>query len=88
MSTVNLGWLKDADGEKFAPKTLGTQVVTENGDNLEGIVNNLSYTVNNITTASKDKLGLIKVGDGLNISNEGVVSAAPVIQMITWELND
>lgn len=88
MSTVNLGWLKDADGEKFAPKTLGTQVVTENGDNLEGIVNNLSYTVNNITTASEDKLGLVKVGSGLNINNEGVVSAAPVIQMITWELND
>ena len=88
MSTVNLGWLKDANGEKFAPKTLGTQVVTENGDNLEGIVNNLSYTVNNITTASEDKLGLVKVGSGLNINNEGVVSAAPVIQLITWELND
>lgn len=88
MSTVNLGWLKDVNGEKFAPKTLGTQVVTENGDNLEGIVNNLNYAVNNITIASKDKLGLIKVGNGLDVNSEGIISAIPVIQLITWEVND
>lgn len=34
-TTVNIGWLKDNNGEKFAPKTLSSQVVTSDGVNLE-----------------------------------------------------
>lgn len=34
MSTINVGWLKDNKGEKFAPKTLMSQVVTNDGVQL------------------------------------------------------
>lgn len=35
MSTVKTGWLKNNDGEKFAPKTLMSQVMTNEGTTLE-----------------------------------------------------
>lgn len=31
MTTINTGWLKNNKGEKFAPKTLASQVVTQDG---------------------------------------------------------
>lgn len=34
-NTVKTGWLKDANGEKFAPKTLTSQVQTSDGTLLE-----------------------------------------------------
>lgn len=35
MSTVKTGWLKNNNGEKFAPKTLTSQVLTDEGITLE-----------------------------------------------------
>lgn len=35
MSTVKTGWLKNNNGEKFAPKTLTSQVLTDEGVTLE-----------------------------------------------------
>ena len=35
MPKVNLGWIKDKNGEKYAPKTLATEVITNTGKNLE-----------------------------------------------------
>ena len=34
-TTVKTGWLKDKDGNKFAPKTLTSQVQTSDGVLLE-----------------------------------------------------
>lgn len=31
MSTINTGWLKDRNGDKFAPKTYASQVINEDG---------------------------------------------------------
>lgn len=49
MSTVNTGWLKDDNGEKFAPKTLSSQVITNDGVTLESVINE------NISTLEKNK---------------------------------
>lgn len=38
-TTVNIGWLKDNNGEKFAPKTLSSQVITVDGVTLESKIN-------------------------------------------------
>lgn len=35
MPTIKTGWLNDASGEKFAPKTLTSQVQTSDGTLLE-----------------------------------------------------
>ena len=50
MSTVKTGWLKNNNGEKFAPKTLISQVVTNDGVTLENKLNE-DYLLleNNIT---------------------------------------
>lgn len=104
MSTVNTGWLEDNNGEKFAPKTLGTQVFTSDGQTLEGVVNNISNKIDNIGIATSENAGLSKFGDGLNISDDGTasvrtgdgmtidangaVASTMKIQLITWEAND
>lgn len=42
MSTkVNIGWLKDSNNEKFAPKTFTSQIISENGKILEDRLQNL-----------------------------------------------
>lgn len=42
MSTnVTTGWLKDNNGEKFAPKTTSTQVIMGDGNNLENKIKNI-----------------------------------------------
>ena len=38
-TTVNTGWLKDKNGDKFAPKTLSSQVMTSEGVALESKIN-------------------------------------------------
>ena len=37
-TTIKTGWLKDNDGDKFAPKTLSSQVITSEGHTLESVV--------------------------------------------------
>ena len=44
MSKVNLGWIKDKNGEKYAPKTLATEVITKTGKNLEETLINSPQT--------------------------------------------
>ena len=43
-TTVKIGWLKDSNGEKFAPKTLISQVQTSDGilleDKIQADINN------------------------------------------------
>ena len=36
MPEVKTGWIKNEDGEKFAPKTLASQVMTSDGESIDG----------------------------------------------------
>lgn len=56
MSTTNIitGWLNDDNGEKFAPKTLSTQVLMSDGNNLENKIKNIG--------GGNTKITLIKDG--------------------------
>ena len=40
MATVNTGWLVNENQDKFAPKTLMSQVIDNNGTSLEYLINN------------------------------------------------
>lgn len=39
-NVVKTGWLNDKSGDKFAPKTLSSQVVTQDGSTLESKIEN------------------------------------------------
>lgn len=41
-TTVKTGWLKDSNGEKFAPKTLISQVQASDGSLLEDKISDLN----------------------------------------------
>lgn len=56
MSTVNIGWLKDENGDKFAPKTLASQVFDSNGESINDKI------LPRITSEDNDKF--LKVVDG------------------------
>lgn len=50
MSTnIITGWLNDDNGEKFAPKTLSTQVLMSDGNNLENKIKNIGGGSTEIT---------------------------------------
>lgn len=49
MAKVNIGWLQDADGERLAPKTLFSQVISaETGESL-------NHALKNISTSATDE---------------------------------
>ena len=78
MSTViNTGWLKDNNGEKFAPKTLISQVITSEGktyeEEIQSQLNNISdihthdfYTLNNIPILKNDSGEIVIVDESNN----------------------
>ena len=41
-TTVNTGWIKDDNGEKFAPMTLSSQVITGDGISIDAAINGLN----------------------------------------------
>ena len=56
-NTANTGWIKNKNGEKFAPKTLGSQVIIGEDDTLENILNELKkvlLTVQLVTWEADD----------------------------------
>ena len=66
-TTVNTGWLKDNYGEKFAPKTLASQVVTPDGksfvEEIQEQLENVDVGIE-ITKAEYDALGDVVLTDG------------------------
>lgn len=68
MSTiVNTGWLKDNYGEKFAPKTLASQIVTPDGKSFEEEIQAQLENVDvgiEITKEEYDALGDVVLTDG------------------------
>lgn len=52
-TTVKAGWLKDSQGNKFAPKTISSQVITPSGLTLE---DDIQAKLDNINNISWDKI--------------------------------
>ena len=61
MSTVKTGWLEDNNGEKFAPKTLVSQVMTSDGVNLEYKIQSNLDALNN-AVGQKSQVQIITWG--------------------------
>lgn len=57
---VNLGWLQDAAGERIAPKTFMTQVLSEDGKTLDKVLENLP------STPTESEKGVGQKGEGEN----------------------
>ena len=55
-TTINVGWLNDKNGDKFAPKTLSSQVITSEGITLENkIAEDMAILENEMNTALEEK---------------------------------
>ena len=78
--------LNQAITEKADASALANEVTRATGaeNNLKEILNT-KYDSNNIPVASKELLGIAKVGDGLNV-NAGVISIAPdyLVDMMSY----
>lgn len=87
---IKTGWLKDANGEKFAPKTLTSQVQTSDGTLLEEkIQNEISSAISKIPTP--DVSGQINAHNTSEESHSDIrnaISQKTQVQFITWEAND
>ena len=66
-TTVNEGWIKDNNGEKFAPKTLSSQIVTNEGtlfaEEIQEKIDNIDVGIE-ITKAEYEALGDSVLTDG------------------------
>lgn len=60
-TTVKTGWLNDKNGDKFAPKTLSSQVQTSNGTLLEDEIKN--YTDEVVAKKSQVQIIIWEVDD-------------------------
>lgn len=55
---INFGWLKDQDGNRFAPKTFISKVITTSGKTLESILEKIENTLSEkISSPSSAKVG-------------------------------
>lgn len=50
-TTVKTGWLNDKNGDKFAPKTLLSQIMTSDGTTLESKIENDLVTKEDMNAA-------------------------------------
>ena len=60
MSTIKVGWLNDKNGDKFAPKTLTSQVTNNEGISLDILLEN-SGKVDSVNGVSPDENGNITI---------------------------
>ena len=64
MENVNLGWLKDGNGKKFAPKTLSAQAIYDNSisglnsSTSQGAIDELKNLIDNFIISDETKLSL------------------------------
>lgn len=75
MSTIiNTGWLNDDNGDKFAPKTLSSQVITSDGITLESKIQTDLDTLH-------DLVGDTSVSDQINTALDGATDS--IVSTIT-----
>lgn len=77
-TTVKAGWLKDSQGNKFAPKTAASQVITNDGATIEEKLTLDSMDLNSSQTATGVKTfeNGIKIGDAsltYDLTNKRIV---------------
>lgn len=64
MENVNLGWLKDGNDKKFAPKTLSAQAIYDNSisglnsSTSQGAIDELKNLIDNFSASDETKLSL------------------------------
>lgn len=64
MSTIKVGWLNDKNGDKFAPKTLTSQVTNNEGVSLDILLENSGSDIDSVKTVngvSPDENGNITI---------------------------
>ena len=93
MPKVNLGWLEDKNGEKFAPKTITTQILTETGKNLDNILKSnekrLDKKITSPETASVGQLLVVEEIDANGSPVKWRAINAPNNQIqADWEQTD
>ena len=65
MSTVKTGWLSDNSGEKFAPKTLTSQIQTNDGQSLDA---KIQQDINN--AVEPETLDLVTISNNTTLQLE------------------
>lgn len=95
-TTIKTGWLNDKDGNKFAPKTLTSQVQTSDGilledkiqSDLEAAIANVSIDVDSeLSPNSTNPVANSTLNAEFDAINNAVAQKAQV-QIITWEDDD
>lgn len=82
MTTINTGWLKNNNGEKFSPKTLSSQVITPDGIILEDkIQSDFDVTLDKVDKLSEE---VIKVKKSMNSGSAGQFAVSDGNGGINW----
>ena len=101
-TTVNTGWIKDVDGNKFAPKTLFSQVIDSDGKLLTDLASEVNDKVNlNQGAANSGKVlgigadGLVVPTEAAGLEHLGITATAEelnymdgVTSNVQTQLND
>lgn len=73
-TTINTGWLKDKNGDKFAPKTLTSQVINGEGVSVEQLLANVTIETDNTLTIAGAAADAKAVSDAINILESKIPS--------------
>ena len=89
-TTVKTGWLHDKNGDKFAPKTLTSQVQTSDGTLLE---DKLQIDLGSVNDAISEMGSLAKQYTDLALESSKMftndaVAQKTQVQIITWGADD
>ena len=78
-TTVNYGWLKDKNNNKFAPKTLSSQIVTNEGKSFE---DEIKQQISSVSTSTNGIIVTITT-DGWNLQSDGTYKKIITITELT-----
>ena len=101
-TTIKAGWLKDKQGNKFAPKTLSSQVITTEGLSLEDKItedlNTLDIElknhtheiseVENLQTTLDDKVSVSTTINGKPLASDITLTASDVNAYTKTEIDE
>jgi hypothetical protein len=86
--TVKTGWLKDSNGDKFAPKTLASQVQTDDGtlleDKIQSDINIIKNEINAGVAAETERATGVEGGLDTRVTNLETMAASKA----DWNQND
>lgn len=66
-TTIKSGWLKDSQGNKFAPKTMSSQVINDDGTLLEESINTELDTIKHTLSDKANKTHSHTISDVTNL---------------------